>query len=95
MYVITVEFRISQGNEARFMDRMREQAANSLNGEEGCLQFDVCADPKDDGRVFLYEIYRDESAFQDHLETAHFKDFDAAVAPWIASKQVEAWHRVT
>lgn len=93
MYAITVEFRIRPGHESAFMARMREQSENSLNREPGCRQFDVCSDPADAGRVFLYEVYSDEAAFQEHLESAHFKDFDAATAPWIESKTVAAWHR--
>ncbi len=94
MYVITVLFVIREGHESAFLERMREQADNSLTHEPDCLQFDVCTDPADPKRIFLYEIYRDEAAFKHHLETDHFKAFDAAVADWTASKTVEAWHRL-
>ena len=93
MYVIIVEFRICEGHETEFMARMREQAENSLSREEDCLQFDVCNDPDDPQRVFLYEVYRDEDAFRRHLESAHFNDFDAATSAWIESKTVQAWQR--
>ena len=95
MYVIAVIFLIRDGHEAQFLTRVEHQAEDSLAREDGCLQFDVCTDPADPKRIFLYEIYRDEAAFQHHLETAHFKDFDATVADWVASKSVEAWHRLT
>ena len=91
MHVITVDFKINQGDEARFLARMHRQARESLEREEGCLRFDVCLDPGDPGHVFLYEIYRDEAAFQVHLDSPHFKDFDREVAPWVADKQVAAW----
>ena len=91
MHVITVDFKINQGYEARFLERMRRQAKDSMELEEGCLRFDVCLDPGDPGHVFLYEIYRDEAAFQVHLDSLHFKDFDQEVAPWVADKQVAAW----
>ena len=92
MYVITVEFRVKPGDEARFQERVRVQAEVSLALEVDCLQFDVCLDPEDPGHVFLYEIYRDEAAFRTHLDSAHFQDFDSDVADWVASKQVAAWH---
>lgn len=95
MYVIAVIFVIHEGHEARFLTRVKQQAADSLAGEDDCLQFDVCTDPADPKRIFLYEIYRDEAAFKHHLGTAHFKDFDATVADWVADKSVEAWHRLS
>ena len=95
MYVIAVVFVIREGHEAQFLARVKQQAEDSLAREDDCLQFDVCADPADPKRIFLYEIYRDEAAFQHHLETEHFKDFDAAVADWVADKTVEAWHRLS
>lgn len=91
MHVITVDFEINKGDEQRFLERMRQQASDSLAQEEGCLQFDVCLDPADAGKVFLYEVYRDEGAFQIHLASDHFRDFDRAVAGWVADKRVTAW----
>jgi quinol monooxygenase YgiN len=93
MHVITVDFRINQGDEARFLERVRQQARDSLANEAGCHQFDVCLDPDDPGHVFLYELYSDEAAFQAHLEAAHFKDFDRTVTPWVAEKRATAWRR--
>ena len=94
MYVITVEFRIREDHEADFLEQMRKQAENSLNRESDCHQFDVCTAPEGAGRVFLYEVYTDEAAFQRHLESAHFKDFNDTTAPWVTSKDVQAWHRI-
>ena len=95
MYVITVDFSIRPGDEARFLERMRQQAKDSLEREAGCHYFDVCADPENPGQVFLYEIYEDAAAFQDHLDSAHFKDFDRTVADWVEAKTVKAWHKVS
>ena len=92
MYVITVEFTVCEGEEGGFLERVKRQARESLEREPGCKQFDVCSDPKDARRVFLYEIYDDEAAFQLHLESAHFKDFDKTTAGWFERKDVQAWH---
>ncbi len=32
-------------------------------------------------RFYLYEVYRDEAAFQAHLETSHFKEWVAVAKP--------------
>ena len=93
MHVITVEFVAQPGHEADLLTRVRQQAADSRAREPDCLVFDVCVDPASPGRLFLYEVYRSEAAFQAHLDTAHFKDFNDASADWVGSKTVQAWHR--
>ncbi len=93
MHSVTVEFEIAAGREEDFLARVKQQAGDSLEREVDCLQFDVCVAPDAPGRIFLYEIYRDPAAFQVHLESTHFADFDATVADWVAAKTVRAWRR--
>lgn len=94
MFVVTVTFEIKSENVDQFMAAMILQAHNSLTREKDCLQFDVCRDRKNRERVFLYEIYSDRAAFDAHLQTPHFLDFDKTVAPWTESKLAEQWERV-
>jgi (4S)-4-hydroxy-5-phosphonooxypentane-2,3-dione isomerase len=90
MYVVVVDFKIKPESLAEFMPLMLENARASRETEAGCRQFDVCVDPADKSRIFLYELYDDRAAFDAHLATAHFKRFDAAVAPMVAAKAVRA-----
>lgn len=90
MYVVVVDFKIKPESLAEFMPLMLENARASRETEPGCRQFDVCVDPADKSRIFLYELYDDRAAFDAHLATAHFKRFDAAVAPMVAAKAVRA-----
>ena len=85
----------TQGCEKMFIARVRRQAEDSLNFEEACHQFDVCLPEGERNRVFLYEIYDDEAAFQHHLKTQHFLDFSADTADWVESKTVQAWQRLS
>ena len=93
MFAVTVTFTVKPGHEAAFLERVKRQAAESLSRETDCLQFDVCHPAEGAATVFLYEIYRDEAAFKAHLETSHFKDFDAEAGPWLAAKEVRTWLR--
>lgn len=70
---------------------MIANARASREREPGCRQFDVCVTDDDPGRVFLYEIYDDRAAFDAHLASAHFKAFDATVAPWLETKTVRTY----
>lgn len=94
MFVVTVLFTLKPGDEDSFMPEMMTQARNSLALEKDCLVFDVCADESEPSRVFLYEVYTSKAAFDDHLQSAHFKTFSATVAPWLQQKQVETWTRM-
>lgn len=95
MFAVTVLFQIKRGQMDAFLPAMRTNAATSLEREPGCHQFDVCTDASAPDDVFLYELYADADAFQAHLESAHFKDFDAAVSQMIVSKEVRTFSEVT
>ncbi|MEM7426792.1 MAG: putative quinol monooxygenase [Pseudomonadota bacterium] len=93
MFVITVTFKIAPENIKSFKALMYAQARNSLELEPDCHQFDVCEDGADPGTIFLYELYTDEAAFQLHLASEHFKQFDRDVAPMVLDKQVRSFVR--
>ncbi len=93
MFVVTVTFTLKPGSRDTFLPLMVENASTSLREEPGCHQFDVClgGDPE---TVFLYEVYDDSVAFSAHLESAHFRSFDSAVADIIATKVVHQYPEV-
>lgn len=93
MYVVTVEFTVKAGSAESFLVEMLANAQASVTNEQGCVQFDVCVDPLDAGRVFLYEVYVDRAAFDEHLASTHFRTFDRKVAAWIVSRDVKTWWR--
>ncbi|NOC94250.1 putative quinol monooxygenase [Ruegeria sp. HKCCD6604] len=93
MFAVTVTFTLKPGTTDTFLPLMVENASTSLREEPGCHQFDVCLvdDPE---TVFLYEVYEDAAAFGVHLESPHFKSFDAAVADMIEAKVVHQYSEV-
>ncbi len=93
MYAVTVHFTLKSGQHAAFLPLMVENARTSLREESGCLQFDVLRGASDDV-VFLYEIYTDRAAFDLHLQSAHFKSFDAAVGDMVADKIIQTFDEV-
>lgn len=91
MFVVTVEFEVKKNHVAAFRKAVLEQAQNSLSREADCHRFDVCFDPMNDTRLFLYEIYTDEPAFERHMQSDHFHEFGARVEDWLISKSVQTW----
>ena len=93
MYVVTVEFKVKNEYVPSFRKTVLQQAQNSLSREPDCRRFDVCFDPKDDTKVFLYEIYTTENAFKEHLKSDHFNNFNTEVKNWLDGKLVQTWVR--
>ena len=93
MYVITVLFTVHSAHRADFMAAMVDNARTSLEREPGCRQFDVCAAIDNADDVFLYEIYDSKSAFDAHLASEHFRQFNLKTQPWVKTKVVSALTR--
>ena len=91
MFVVTVKFKVDAATSEDFHEAVINQAANSLSREEDCHRFDVCFDPGDPARVFLYELYTDQAAFDRHLKSEHFLNFAAHTNGWVEDKAVETW----
>ena len=91
MYAVTVAFRIKSGKMETFLPLMVSNARASRDGEPGCQIFDVC---RDEDIVFLYEVYDDRAAFDAHLASDHFREFDGAVADMVEDKQIGLFNEV-
>lgn len=87
-FVIAVDFRLKPGAKAAFMRLVCENARASCSDEPGCRRFDVLAVPGEADRIVLYEIYDDRAAFDAHLKTRHFAQFNDASAALVAAKAV-------
>ena len=61
-----------------FMD----QARNSLEKEPGCLMYHVIQDKSDANRIWLYEVFRDEEAFQAHTKMPHSIEWAEVSKDW-------------
>ena len=68
-----------------------ENANRSRTAEPGCERFDVLVPQDSADQVFLYEIYKDKAAFEEHLKTQHFLDFNGASARLVKAKKIVAY----
>ncbi len=91
MYVVIVKFTTHTEHFDSFVTRVRQQAEDSLTLEVDCHLFDVCVSPEPVNLVLLYEVYTDKNAFDVHLESAHFHDFNATVQDWVSDKKVASF----
>ena len=60
--------------------------------EPGCLRFDAYRAVEDPDRFWLFEQYVDETAFEAHRRTPHFREnVEGRIAPLLSER---AWARV-
>lgn len=95
MFVVTVYITVQPEHVGPFREAVLRHANNSLTKEAGCRQFDVAFDPADDLRVFIFERYDDEAAFNVHTSSEHFAWFSNVAGPWIATRQLDTWEQAT
>jgi len=94
MFVVVVEFTVRAEYIEFFLKRVMQQAQDSLQFEVDCHVFDVCVCSEEKSRVLLYEVYTDKEAFDAHLASAHFQDFNDAVQEWVSDKQVSTFEKL-
>ncbi len=91
MHVVTVLFDVKQDALPDFLIEVRKNARLSLALEEHCHRFDVCTE-LESKQVFLYELYKDATAFDEHKKIRHYQDFVTATSPWLVDKTVRLYY---
>lgn len=85
-YVVSVDFGTTPENFTRFKQIMEENAKASVANEPGCREFNVYEVASAPNHLFLLEVYDDDAAFQQHVNSAHFKHFKEVSDPIITSR---------
>lgn len=81
MYVILNIIKVKQECLDKFLVGVRVHAHNSST-ETGCIRYDVLQDVDDPQTVCLYEVFRDETAFRQHLTYDYYKEWMASSKDW-------------
>lgn len=84
---LIVEFHVKSEHRADFITLLRDHAAGTLADEEGCLQFDLLL-PNENGRVFLYEVYRDEAALTAHMGSERLAATRSTYEDWVDDRVI-------
>ena len=95
MFAVVVRFMVKSESYERFLTLVKENAGESIKSEPGCNHFDVCTDAGNPQEVFLYELYADRKAFDEHLNSSHFQNFSQLTAFMVLDKQVITYSNVS
>lgn len=90
-FVVTVVLEVNPAHRAAFQSELMYNARLTRELEPGCIQFDVCSASEIPDRIFLYELYRQKSDFDAHLESSHFLAFEQKTRSWVISKTVQTY----
>jgi (4S)-4-hydroxy-5-phosphonooxypentane-2,3-dione isomerase len=71
--IATIE--VVEGQRDRLLPLLRAHGARSLKDEPGTLQFEVLVPREDDTKLFVYEVYRDDAAFEEHRNAVSIARF--------------------
>jgi quinol monooxygenase YgiN len=79
---LLAEFTAREGAEEEVARLLRDYA-RKVREEEGNLAFDVYTKTTHPRAYWIFEVYRDEAAFQAHLNASYGGPFNIALAPLI------------
>jgi autoinducer 2-degrading protein len=80
---------VAQGRRDQLLPLLMAHRARCLKDEQGItLQFEVLAPRDDDTKVLLYEVYRDDAAFEAHRSGPSIAQFREETAGMIAKLSV-------
>lgn len=83
MFAVVVRIQIKPGKRDQFIKAMLDDAVGSVDNEPDCLLFNVVQNSEDPDRIHLYEVYKDEDAFERHRQTPHFQRWINTVEDWL------------
>ncbi|MET7988928.1 antibiotic biosynthesis monooxygenase family protein [Streptomyces sp. NPDC005281] len=79
---LLAEFTAREGAEDDVAHLLRDYA-QTVRKEDGNLAFDVYTKTSHPRAYWIFEVYRDEDAFQAHLDAPYGVPFNTALAPLI------------
>ena len=88
MYIILADIHAKPQHAGEYIQALLLHAKNT-RAEPGCVRFDVLQVTDDSNRFRLYEVYRDEQAFEAHRENPSIAATLGKVADWKAEPTVQ------
>ena len=76
------EFTVTPGNERRVTEMMRELTAH-VRQEPGNLVFEPYTEQANPNRYFVFEVYKDDAAFEAHISADYGARFNAELTDLI------------
>ena len=86
--VLVGTIEIAPGRRDQLISATKAHGARCLKAEPGTLKMEVLAPRDDDAKVLVYEVYRDDAAFEVHRRGPSLAQWRAETAALIATFSV-------
>jgi quinol monooxygenase YgiN len=93
-FAIFVTIKLKPGNFEEYMMHIEHDREGALRDEPGCQLFHILTPPDSKDTVYLYEVYDDEEAFDNHQKTPHFVRYVQETEELIAERIIQRLERV-
>jgi quinol monooxygenase YgiN len=87
-YVRLAELDIDPAQMERFNAAIREGVTTAVRVEPGVLALYAVLEKDHPNRVRVFEMYKDEAAYQKHLQTPHFRKFRDTTDKMVKSRKL-------
>src|SRR5215467_13304304 len=85
------ELEIDTGQLSAYRDALKEEVETSIRVEPGVLKLYAVSVKDQPSQIRILEVYRDQAAYETHLQTPHFKKYKAQTQGMVKSlKLIEA-----
>jgi autoinducer 2-degrading protein len=79
---------VAQGRKDELVALLMAHRARCLEDEPGTIQIEVLVPREDNPRILVYEVYRDDAAFETHLRGPSIAQWRAETSGMVVSFQV-------
>jgi len=69
----------------QFLKEMWADAIGSEKNEPGCLMFNITHDSANPNILYLFEVYKDDKAVEEHKKAPHFVKWLETTQKWLAA----------
>jgi quinol monooxygenase YgiN len=79
------ELEIDAGQVAAYTDALKEEIVTSIRVEPGVLTLYAVSVKDQPSQIRIFETYKDQAAYESHLQTPHFKKYKAETQGMVKS----------
>lgn len=74
--VLIATIKAAKGFERKVQDALKA-LVEPTNAEDGCLQYSLHRNLDNSDTFMMYEVWRDETAWKQHMQTGHIQSFQS------------------
>ena len=85
-FVRVAHIEVNPGQREAFIAAVKEEMDESVRVEPGVLALFAVAEKDAPSRLWFFEVYATEAAYNAHLESPHFRSYRTTTEPMIRSR---------